>query len=35
MMLLALEMVLAAAKAGFCRVDSMGFFLLCFNASGR
>src|SRR5258708_2515672 len=34
-MVLALEVVLAVTRAGFCRVDSMGFFLPRFNASGR
>src|SRR4051812_12618070 len=29
-----LGLVLAAAKAGFCSVDSMGFFLLCFTFLG-
>src|SRR5438309_7275794 len=34
-MVLALGVVLVATRAGFCRVDSMGFFLPRFNASGR
>src|SRR5260370_624659 len=34
-MVLTLGVVLAATSAACCRVDSMGFFLLCFKASGH